>query len=267
MSEQSHVTDLTVSTVGERILVRGIDVADGLIGERTFTEAFLLNFHGHEVSTAHARVVDATLIALMEHGITPSTLAARLVTDAAPEAMAGAFAAGLLAAGSRFLGTIEGAASFLQAIVRTEGPRDEVARACVREVLERGDYVPGFGHNLHSEDPRVSALLAVGESEGVSGEHVEALWVASAVVTTETGKELHPNAAGAAAALLSDLGYPHQQVFGFALLARAAGIFAHIIDEQRSPIARDVWTGFHAPSTASVFDGDPASDEANDEPL
>lgn len=233
-------------TVGDRIEVRGRDLADELIGKVSFTEMMLLDLHGREQSPSHVRLVDAVLVTLMEHGITPSTLAARIVLDGAPESMQGAVAAGLLATGSRFLGVIDDAARLVQSVCAAEEPLDESAIALVREIVSTGRRVPGFGHNLHSrEDPRVEALLALARAEGVAGKHVAAVEALREAVAAEVGQPLIPNAAGAVAAILSDLGYAAEDIRGFALVARSAGLFAHIADEQRNPVARGVWQDFH----------------------
>ena len=209
---------------------------------------FLLDMDGTIPDAHRVRMVDAVLVALMEHGITPSTLAARLVLDGAPEATQGAVAAGLLAVGSRFLGTVEQAADMLQRIVLDCGrpTRGCGARARSRRLLAGGARIPGLGHNLHSDvDPRVEVLIGIAEQEGSAGAHVAALEALRAVAARESGKQLIVNAAGAIGAILSDMGYPPSKVRGFALVARAAGIVAHIVDEQAHPIASDVWVQAH----------------------
>ncbi len=233
------------TTVGDRIEVRGRDLARDLIGKVSFTEMLLLDLHGEEQPAGHVRMVDAILVALTEHGITPSTLAARLVLDGAPESTQGAVAAGLLATGSRFLGVIEEAAALLQAVCVEEAVADS-AHARVRGIVASGGRVPGFGHNLHArEDPRVETLLGLAREEGLAGRHVACLDVLRATVARETGKKLIPNAAAAVAAILSDLGYAPGDIRGFALVARCAGLVAHVADERRQPVARAVWQDFH----------------------
>ncbi len=183
---------------------------------------------------------------LTEHGITPSTLAARLVLDGAPESTQGAVAAGMLATGSRFLGVIEEEAATLLQAVCAEEPVADSARARVRELVTSGSRVPGFGHNLHTRaDPRVEALVGLAREENVAGRHVAGLDALRTVVAEETGKELIPNAAAAVAAILSDLGYAPADIRGFALVARCAGLVAHVADERRHPLARAVWQDFH----------------------
>ena len=134
------------TTEGDEIIVRGHRLAGELLGRVSFTEMFLLDMDGTPADAHRVRMVDAVLVALMEHGITPSTLAARLVLDGAPEATQGAVAAGLLAVGSRFLGTVEQAAELLQRIVSTTGTTPvAAARLEVQRVLAAGGRIPGSG--------------------------------------------------------------------------------------------------------------------------
>jgi citrate synthase len=243
------------STDGDEIIVRGYRLAGDLLGKVTFTEMFLLDMDGTPPDHHRVRMVDAVLVALMEHGITPSTLAARLVLDGAPEATQGAVAAGLLAVGSRFLGTVEQSADLLQRAVAAGEPQEDAVRAEVRRVRAAGGRLPGLGHNLHSRiDPRVEVLFAIARDEGFHGAHVEALAALARIGAAEVGRPLIVNAAGAIGAILSDMGYPPSKVRGFALVARSAGLVAHVVDEQESPIARDVWTQRH-----DRGDGDGAS--------
>jgi citrate synthase len=233
-------------TRGSAIEVRGHDVAAELIGRVSLTELLLLELHGELQSPEHVRVVDGILVAMAEHGITPSTLAARLVLDGAPESMQGAIAAGLLAAGSRYLGAIEQVAEVLQEIAVGDAELGDAAARVVARLCEDGMPVPGVGHNLHAaSDSRVEALVALARREGVAGIHVEALGALRDAATAALGKELIVNAAGAVGALLSDLGYRPADVRGFALVARSAGLFAHVVDERRRPVARSAWEQFH----------------------
>ncbi len=235
------------TTEGDEIIVRGYRLAGDLLGKVGFTEMFLLDMDGTMPDAHRVRMVDAVLVALMEHGITPSTLAARLVLDGAPEATQGAVAAGLLAVGSRFLGTVEQSADVLQRIVSTpDVPLGEAVLGETQRVLQSGGRLPGLGHNLHSDvDPRVEVLIGIAQQEGFRGAHVGALEALQEIGSRESGKQLIMNAAGAIGAILSDMGYPPSKVRGFALVARSAGVVAHVVDEQANPIARDVWVAEH----------------------
>lgn len=228
----------------DRIEIGGHDVT-GLIGSTSFTEALLLGIDGRRPDEGRVRLVDAVLVSIMEHGITPSSLATRLVVDGAPESLSGAVAAGLLAVGSRFLGTIEQAAALLETIVESAGRGGDLERACEAEVtrlIDGGARIPGVGHNLHrTTDPRVEILLGLAQDEQLAGSHVAAFQLLPAVIERTLGRRLVPNAAGAVGAILTDLGYRSDAVRGFALVARCAGLFAHALDERREPQARAIW--------------------------
>jgi citrate synthase len=224
-------------TIGDDIFVRGHDLARELVGSLTFTEMLLLELRGEPAPAEHVRVVDAVLVSIMEHGLTPSALTTRLVLDAAPEALQGAVAAGLLATGSRFLGAMQEAAELLEELAREENG----AARLVDQILSAGRRLPGFGHNLHAvDDPRVEALLNVAKREGVAGPFC--MLHGELIETVRlTRPDLIPNAAGAIAAVLLDLGFAAGQTRGFALIARCAGLVAHASDELTSHRARAVW--------------------------
>jgi citrate synthase len=235
------------TTLDDEIEVRGYRLAGELIGELSFTSMFLLDLDGVMPSPQKVRVVDAVLVALMEHGTTPSSLASRLVLDGAPESLQGAVAAGLLATGSRFLGTIDRVAASLQAIVGSGQPLEVAAAAEVARLRGAGERVPGMGHNLHGElDPRVERILGVAAEESLAGPHVAALQALHDAGQAAAGRPLVLNAVGAIGAVLSDLGYEPDQIRGFALVSRCAGLFAHVVDERREPIAREVWQRVHS---------------------
>ncbi|GAA3543823.1 citryl-CoA lyase [Amycolatopsis ultiminotia] len=235
-------------TIDDRILVRGHDLVDELIGRVGFTEMFLLDLHGEIPPPAHVRVVEAVLVTTMEHGITPSTLTARLVLDGAPESTQGAVAAGLLACGSRFVGVTEQVAEFLREIcaAAAHDTLETVVRTRVGDVLAAGGKVPGFGHNLHHRiDPRVARLVELAKRENVFGTHLTALHEVERCLSASSGPPLLMNAAGVTGALLSDLGYAPSTIRGLGLVARCAGLLAHVVDEQRRAIGRDVWQRAH----------------------
>jgi citrate synthase len=230
-------------TVGDDIFIRGRDVAHDLVGHVTFTEAMLLELRGVPPTPGQVRVVDGVLVAIMEHGLTPSALATRLVHDAAPEALQGAVAAGLLGSGTRFLGAMREAAVLLDTVSADDGAGTDLehARAEIARRLDAGERLPGFGHNLHGTvDPRVEALRALARDADVAGRSCE-VYAAVMAAVHEARPELIPNAAGAVAAVLRDAGISAEETRGFALIARCAGLVAHVSDERANPRARQIW--------------------------
>jgi citrate synthase len=186
-------------------------------------------------------LMDACLVALMEHGLTPSVLAARLTYSSAPEALQGAVAAGLLGVGSRFVGSMEGCAALLQRIVTAEDGDAEANRIAVEHRSARAP-LPGFGHPTHKpDDPRAQRLLELAGERKVAGRYVAAIAALSAAVDATYGRHITINATGAIAAVLGDCGVPAEIARGFGLIARCAGLIGHLHEEQQEPSLRAIW--------------------------
>ena len=223
------------------VYIRGRSLCGELIGKVGFTELMYLHITGRSATTGQVAVLDACLVTLMEHGITPSVIASRMIYGCAPEALQAAVAAGLLGVGSVFVGTVEGCAELLAAIVGAD-EGDAKARALVDEHRAAGRRVAGFGHPLHKpDDPRTPALLRVAEDAGVAGMHVRALAALARAVDEAHGKHVTVNATGAVAALLADAGIPIAVMRGIAVIARAAGLVGHIAEEQADPAMGAMW--------------------------
>lgn len=227
----------------DRIVVRGEDLAEQ-IGTLDFTTMICESLAGgRKPSAGEIAVANACLVAISEHGITPSAITARLVYDSSPESIQGALAAGLLAAGSQFLGTTENCGRLLQETVAAgEGTTEERAAALVERVLAEQPLFPGFGHPVHKAgDPRTPALFAVAKREGVAGAHVDLVRAVGAEIERRRGRPVPLNATGAIAAVLSDAGFHWRSLRGFSLVARSAGLVAHILEEVEIPTARRLW--------------------------
>lgn len=241
MTQTARPTTAICTYTADAIFVRDRSLVDDLIGEVSFTQMMYLQIMGRMPSAAEVRIVDAVLVTLMEHGITPSAIAARLTAMSAPEALQGAVAAGLLGVGGQFLGTMEGAAKLLEEIVGAPDPA-ATAYAIARRHRESRTPLPGFGHNLHKpDDPRTPKLLRVAEEAGVPGAHLRALRTLGTAVDEVYGRHLTINATGAIAALLGEIGVPVDIMRGFAIVTRAAGLVGHIREERENPAARYIW--------------------------
>lgn len=226
----------------DAIHVRGRDLVEELIGELTFTEMSYLQVTGRMPTPAQTAILDAVLVTLMEHGLTPSAISARLIYDSAPEALQSAVAGGLLAVGSTFVGTMEGAARLLQEIVDDEAGVAAAARRVAEAHRAAKRPLPGFGHPIHKpDDPRTPKLIALAEAQGVEGRYIAALKALSVAVDEVYGRHITVNATGAIAALLAEIGLPWQVMRGFAVISRAAGLVGHILEEQQRPTARRIW--------------------------
>jgi citrate synthase len=249
---ETQTTGIATATA-EDVVVRGKSLCRDLIGKVSFTQMAYFQVTGRMPTPAQTAVVDACLVALMEHGLTPSVLAARHVGSSAPEALQAAVAAGLLGVGSVFVGTVEGCAALLERIVLAEDGMQAEARRVAEEHRAALRPVPGFGHPVHKpDDPRSECVLEVATVGGVAGKHVAALRALSASVDAVQGRHITINATGAIAAALADAGVPVEIMRGFAVLARCAGLVGHVHEELRKPAMRAIW---EAADRAVPYDG------------
>jgi citrate synthase len=258
IGSQAHHSSAISTSNEEVILVRGLDLCADLIGRIRFTDHVWLLITGELPSSGQSDVLDATLVAIAEHGLVPSVQASRLTLAAAPEALQGAVAAGILGCGSVILGAAESAGRLLAEVVSKGAGADAVsldAAALARVQEERAAKRPiaGYGHPLHkARDPRVERLLAVAKRAGYSGQHIEAARAVERALPVVIGKALPMNVSAAIAALLLDAGFPLLALKGVPLLARTASLIAHLLEEQHRPI------GFvlsHAGAAAIDYDG------------
>jgi citrate synthase len=235
-------TSLCTSSADD-ILVRGRSLPRELMGHVGFSQMLFFVVLGRMPTDDQAALVDACLVTLMEHGLTPTAVSTRLTYTSAPEAMQGAVAAGLLSVGSLFVGTVEGNAALLHRIVESDDAAAE-ARAIVAEHRAAGRHVPGFGHPIHKPvDPRTERLRELSTAHG-GGLHWPALdALDAAIAEARGGRRLPPNATAAVAAVLSDCGVPPEIMRGFALVSRCGGLVGHIHEEQHRPAMRALWHG------------------------
>lgn len=232
------------------IRLLGQDLAGDLIGKVGFGELAFWLVAMRRPSASELRVFEAVLVALADHGFTPTAIAARLTYLSAPESLQGALAAGLLGGGSRFLGVTEDCAQFLAEVLaerQGELPEDEagwdaLALEALRARREQGRLVPGLGHPNHKDgDPRTPVLIGIAEEEGLRGPHLRLFEAVGRMSAEALGRRLPLNGAGVCGAALADLGLPPELLRGFALLARAAGLLGQLAEERRNPIANDIY--------------------------
>jgi len=255
IGRQAHHSSAISTSNEATILVRGRDLARDLVGTLSFTEHFWLLVTGALPSAAQRRVLDATLVAIAEHGLVPSVQASRLTLAAAPEALQGAVAAGILGCGSVVLGSSEAAGRFFADVAAAAGGAslEAAATQVVGAYREAQRAIPGYGHPLHkSADPRAARLLALATEAGVAGRHVEIATTVERLLPQLTGRELALNVSGAIPAVLLDAGFPLLALKGVPLLARTAGLVAHLLEEQQRPIG---FVMSHAAARAIDYDG------------
>jgi len=239
IGSQAQRSSAISASNADTIVVRGRDLCTELVGVVTFTDHAWLLVTGELPNAGQRRMLDATLVAIAEHGLVPSVAVSRMTLAAAPEALQGAVAAGILGCGSVILGSAAAAAQMFTAILgrAANEPLEAAARAVLGELRAVRAPVAGYGHPLHKrQDPRVARLLAVSAESASSGRHVEVASVVEKLVPEIWGKQLAMNVSGAIAAVLLDAGYPLLAIKGVPMLARTASLIAHLLEEQQRPI-------------------------------
>jgi citrate synthase len=234
------------SSTADKIVVRGHDLAEDLIGKVSLGDMAFLELKGRLPTQQESIVFNALAVTLVEHGMTPSAIAARLTYFGAPESVQGAVAAGLLGIGDRFGGSVEEAARILQESLAAAGPEadlGEVARRVVASHKERKRPIAGLGHPIHKHvDPRTPRLFALAAQNGFSGRFVDLMKAISAEASRSSGRELPVNATGAIGAIASELEIPWRVSRGLAVMARAIGLVGHIQEELDEPMAAEIWS-------------------------
>lgn len=224
----------------DTIVVRGKNLTEELVGQVTFGDYFHLLVTGKMPDATQSAVLNATLVAIAEHGLVPSVQASRMTYAAAPDALQGAVAAGILGCGSVILGASESCGYFLEEIrQRAAGSTDytEAARQVVGEYRQARRPLPGYGHPLHKRrDPRVSALFNVAAQAGADTTYIAIAEAAEKVIPDIVGKHLMLNVSAAIPAVLLGIGFPLVALKGVPILARTAGLIGHLVEEAEKPI-------------------------------
>jgi citrate synthase len=218
-------SDLGWSTP-DRITVLGKDLPGEILGTLNLGDMAFLELTGKVPSANESRLFNAMAVTLVEHGITPSALVARLTYLGAPEAMQAAVAAGLCGLGSVFVGSTEGVARLLT----------ESINKTPRQIIEENKRIPGLGHPIHKPiDPRTVRLFEIARETGFYGKYCKL------IEAIGQEKKLVVNATGAIGALACELALDWRAVRGIGVMARAVGLVGHILEESRQPIAEEVW--------------------------
>jgi citrate synthase len=224
----------------DRVEVRGRDLTGDLMGRLSFTEYFHLLLTGREATEDQRVFLDLLLVAIAEHGMMPTNVAARMTLAADPGSLQGAVAAGILGAGPVVLGTSEECARLLEEAQKQVAGGAEpatVAAETARAIQASGDKVPGFGHPVHrTSDPRAERILDLADERSVSGPHVLLALALRDAVAEAWGKPLTMNVSMPIAAVMLDLGYSRAHVKAVPILARTASLLAHLAEEQENPI-------------------------------
>ena len=221
----------------DRVEVRGRDLTGDLMGRLSFTEYFHLLLTGTEPTEDQRYFLDLLLVAIAEHGMMPTNVAARMTLAADPGSLQGAVAAGILGCGPVILGTAEDCARLLAAAHARGGDPAAAARELTMQVRGDGGRLPGFGHPVHKPlDPRAERVLELADQKGVSGPHVALARHFRDAAAEAWGKPLTMNVSMPIAAVMLDLGFPAAAVKAVPILARTGGLLAHLAEEQQRPL-------------------------------
>ena len=227
-----------------RILVRGYDLNKELVGKITFTDMTSLMLRGRLPTPNEAKMLDALLVILVEHGLVSHVIAARLVYHCAPEAIQAAVAAALCGAGSVHLGSSEWSAKMLTEALPNESENrdlEQIATNIFDDYSNRKQRIPGIGHRTHAEgDPRAETLFGIAKENGIYGSYCELLQKLSEVASQRRKRLIPVNVTGAIAAIALDMGFPWQITKAFALIGRTLGVMGHIAEEIRNPMATQI---------------------------
>ena len=243
-----------------KVAVRGYDIAE-LMGHVSFGAAVYLILTGELPSPAIARLMDAILVSSIDHGATPpSALSARTVASTGAT-LSASVAAGVMSINRHHGGAIEDCARQLKAIADRASSDsislEDAATRTLRTMSEAGERMSGFGHRVHTKDPRTARLFELAREAGVNGVHMQAARAVEKAFT-DAKKSLPINVDGAIGAILADLGMNTAAFNGIFMIARTPGLIAHVIEEQtrEKPMRRidPVNHGYDGPAPRTISD-------------
>ena len=244
MAEQPKIVTGLGKAELHRVLVCGYDLNKELVGKITITDMTSLLLRGRLPTPNEARMLDALLVILVEHGMVSAVVTARLVYHCAPEAIQAAVAAALCGAGSVHLGSSEWSAKMLTEALPADVQSpdvDAIAASIFDNYSAKKQRMPGIGHRTHAEgDPRAETLFGIAKETGVYGRYCELIQKLSTVATERRKRLIPVNVTGAIAAIALDMGFPWQITKAFALIGRTLGAMGHIAEEIRNPMALQI---------------------------
>lgn len=260
MSNTARKTKQLKSDLGwsspTRVVVRGKDLPTEILGHFNLGDMAFFELTGRVPSKEESVVFNAMVVALVEHGMTPSALAARLTYAGAPEALQAAVGAGLCGLGSVFVGSMEDAARMLYESspeILNENDLQSCAEKIVLDYRTSGKIIPGVGHPLHKPvDPRTPRLFEIAEENGFSGKYVALMKRIGDEAEKASGKILPINVTGAIGALCCEMGFPWNIVRGIGVMARAVGLVGHLLEEHKNPLAIEIWKRVEHEASAHV---------------
>ena len=237
------------------VVLRGYDLQE-LVGQVSFAEAFLLLATGELPPPGHAKLLDAMMVSVLDHGIVPSSIVTRYLASAGSPIQA-AVAGGVMAFGDTYGGACEQLGQQLaKHVVEMRAGRQtepQAAAAIVGHFVALDRKVPGYGHALHPEgDPRVPHLYRIADANGVTGDHSRLAFAVGAELLRAKGRKLPMNQDGAIGALGLDMNLDWRLLRALAFMPRSAGLAVHAVEEMTREAG---WR--HVPDEEITYDGPP----------
>jgi citrate synthase len=237
MTDKLYTQIGTPTSDTKRFRMRGKDVLTEILGEKSFSETFYLLVTGRDLPANYIRTFDASMVILMDHGITPTALVARMVYDSLPEDVQLPMIAGTMMVGNKYAGTMAGAGAIYKEGAAQDGDKREWAAGIVQQYREQKKFIPGYGHPYYSPtDPRADRMFQIAMEGGVSGKFIELAKILGEEIEKSRGKPLTLNVTGALGAVLNEIGFPVEVMRAVAAVGRSAGLVGHIHEEMQNPI-------------------------------
>ncbi len=221
--EQGWKTAVSKSSEQET-LIRGYSIEE-LVGKKSFPEVVYLILKGELPSKAEAILIDAMLVSCVDHGINVPTITSARTVFSAGTPFSTAVGAGILAIGEFHGGAVEQAAKFLSE------NKEKNAVDVVKQMRAEKKRIPGFGHKIYSTDPRTNRLLEIASENKFWGKTIDFALEVEKELEKQSGKKLCLNVDGCIAALITEMGFDWRAGKAFFIIARSAGICAHVLEE------------------------------------
>jgi citrate synthase len=233
MADKEWKTGIT--DIGEnRIRVRGYDIAD-IMGKLSYAETVFLLLKGELPGKAEAELMNAILVSSIDHGASPPSVLGTRAVVSGGNSLNAAIAGGILVIGDWHGGAIEQAAKIMQKwsdkLDHDGSNAAEVALELVAWLKETKKRMPGFGHRIHTADPRTPKLFEIAEKHGFSGKHIQLCRALEKVLSEKLGRPLPINVDGAIGAVISDMGFDWKLGKAFFIISRVPGLVAHAYEE------------------------------------
>jgi len=218
-----------------KISIRGYRL-DELMGEVRYAQMVYLLFKGEMPSENIGKLIEVILVSSIDHGTTPPSALSAITVASTGATLNASLAAGILAI-SKFHG-----AAIEECMLLLKEAKEEIKNAACNEseavqriitaYREHKKRLSGFGHRLHSDDPRTKKLFALAEEYGIAGTYVQLAREFESQLQKSLGKKLPINVDGAIAALLCEMDFDPTLGNAFFMIARVPGLVAHIYEEK-----------------------------------